>query len=313
MADNTQMIDVVAEREIMLTRHYLATKETMFALWTKAEHLAMWWGPDGFSCTKVESDPRPGGKLIIVMEGPGGFMETMTSTYREVLPPERIVVDSEVTMPDGTKVITSSYMVTFRSAGEGTDVTVQAKAGVYQEAGKLALAGMKAGWNQSLQCLDDALQGATDRELVFTRLYDAPPDKVFPLWTEEEHLAKWWGPNGFSISVESIDVRPGGRWVFVMHSPDGKDYPNRITYDEVIFPERIVYSHEGPDLANAQFHAIVTFDEMAGKTALSMRLIFPSVEAKRLNIDQYHSDVGGIETLCRLKGVVDTLRHHEQK
>jgi uncharacterized protein YndB with AHSA1/START domain len=65
--------------------------------------------------------------------------------------------------------------------------------------------------------------------IIATRVFDAPRELVFALWTDPEHLAQWWGPNGFTTTTHTFDMRPGGAWRFVMHGPDGRDYQNRIT------------------------------------------------------------------------------------
>ena len=84
---------------------------------------------------------------------------------------------------------------------------------------------------------------ATDRQLVFHRLVNAPQELVFDAWTDAAHLAKWFGPDGFSISTHSIDVKKNGTWNFTMHGPDGRNYKNKILYIEVLRPERLVYQH----------------------------------------------------------------------
>ena len=299
------MTEPLDTREITLTRIYDAPRDMIFSMWTDADHLAHWWGPDGFSAPHVVSEPRPGGALTIVMAGPD-FEETMNARYREVEAPARLVVDSTVPGPDGQPFIQSSHTVTFTDLGGRTEVTVRARASVFGPEGLGALAGMKAGWSQSLQCLDDVLTGAVDRQVLITRLYDAPPDAIFPLWVERRHLEKWWGPDGFSITVHEIDVRPGGKWRFTMHGPDGTDFPNVIVYREVRPSERLVYVHREPTDPDPPFTGIVTFEEMAGSTALSMRLVFESAEARDTVVEKYHAVEGGRQTLERLAALVGT-------
>lgn len=301
------MTDAVSSREITLTRMYDGPREEVFALWTEAEHLARWWGPDGFTAPTVESDPRPGGALLIVMAGPDGFQETMQATYRDVVPPERLVVDSVVAGADGARFIESSHTVTFAEVGGKTEVTVRARASVFRPEGLAALEGMLAGWTQSLQCLDDALTGAADRQMVYSRVYPAPPERVFPLWIAQEHLERWWGPDGFSITVDEFDPRPGGRWVFTMHGPDGSDYPNTIVFEEITPPHRLVFLHGEPGDAIAPFRFVVTFDEMAGSTALSMRQVFESPEARELVGAQFGAVEGAHQTLERLAVLVEQV------
>ncbi len=299
------MREPVGTREITSTRVYDAPRPTVFAMWTEAEHLARWWGPDGFSAPRVTSDPRPGGTLTIVMAGPD-FEETMQARYREVVAPERIVVDSVVPGPDGQPFLESSHTVTFADLGDRTEVTVTARAAVFAAAGLGALDGMQAGWNQSLQCLDDALTGAAGRQVLLTRLYDAAPDAVFALWEDPAHLERWWGPDGSTLTVDEIEVRPGGRWRFTMHGPDGRDHPDRVTFEEVVRGRRLVYTHGEPSDPEPPSTAVVTFDEVAGRTALSMRLVFASAEARDLVVDRHDPATGASQALDRLAGLVET-------
>ena len=85
------------------------------------------------------------------------------------------------------------------------------------------------------------------RSIIGKRVLDAPRALVFSVWTDPKHLTQWWGPNGFTTTTYSFDFRPGGTWRFVMHGPDGRDYQNLITFEEIVPPERIVYRHGGAD------------------------------------------------------------------
>jgi uncharacterized protein YndB with AHSA1/START domain len=141
-----------------------------------------------------------------------------------------------------------------------------------------------------------------DREIVITRVFDAPRELVFKAWTDPNHVAHWWGPRGFTTTIHEMDVRPGGVWKLVMHGPDGTDYPNKIIFDEVSPPERLVYTNSGGKKGgpSAQFQNTVTFDEQDGKTRLTMRLLFPSTEARELVAKEYGAIEGGNQTLGRL-------------
>jgi len=75
-----------------------------------------------------------------------------------------------------------------------------------------------------------------DREIGTTRIFDAPRELVFRMWTDPEHVGNWWGPTGFKTTTQLIDVRPGGQWRFIMHGPDGTDYPNKIVFVEIVEP-----------------------------------------------------------------------------
>jgi uncharacterized protein YndB with AHSA1/START domain len=140
-----------------------------------------------------------------------------------------------------------------------------------------------------------------DRELVFTRVFDAPRELVFEMWTDPRHVAQWWGPRGFTTTIHEMDVRPGGVWRLVMHGPDGTDYKNRIVFLQVVKPERLVYEHAPEkDSETVNIHVTVTFAEHDGKTALTMRMLFPSATHRDYVVRKYRADEGAHQTLDRL-------------
>ena len=134
------------------------------------------------------------------------------------------------------------------------------------------------------------------RSLVTTRVFDAPRELVWKMWTDPEHVRHWWGPRGFTNTIDRMDVKPGGHWSFVMHGPDGTNYRNEIVYREVVAPARLSYSH-GP---SPRFDVTVTFEEQGGKTRLTMRSLFESAEILRKVIETYNARQGMHETLDRL-------------
>jgi len=137
--------------------------------------------------------------------------------------------------------------------------------------------------------------------IVATRMFDAPRELVWSVWTDPQHLAQWWGPNGFSLTTSSYDARPGGVWRFVMHGPDGRDYQNRITFVEIVKPQRIVYRHGGgDDVEPVQFTTTATFEAVSTKTLLTMRMEFPSAAERDRVVKEYGADKGLAQTLARL-------------
>jgi uncharacterized protein YndB with AHSA1/START domain len=145
------------------------------------------------------------------------------------------------------------------------------------------------------------------RSIVGTREYDAPRDLVFSAFTDPNHLAQWWGPNGFKTTTLSFDMRPGGVWRFVMHGPDGRDYQNRITYEEVTPPERIVYRHGGgDDVEPVQFRQIITFEDLGGRTRIVWRGDFPTAGERDRVVKEHSADTGLVQTMARLAEYVAT-------
>ncbi|HLI11758.1 MAG TPA: SRPBCC family protein [Alphaproteobacteria bacterium] len=117
---------------------------------------------------------------------------------------------------------------------------------------------------------------ASDRELVLTRLIDAPREKLFRAWTEPALLKQWFAPLPWTTPVVEIDLRPGGANLFVMRGPDGKEFPNRGVYLEVVENERLVFTDayvaawepsEKPFMT-----AIITFADEDGKTRYTARV-----------------------------------------
>jgi uncharacterized protein YndB with AHSA1/START domain len=146
------------------------------------------------------------------------------------------------------------------------------------------------------------------RAIIGTRSFDAPRELVWEAWTDPTHLAQWWGPIGFTTTTSAFAFRPGGVWRFVMHGPDGRDYQNRVTFNEIVKPERIVYSHDGAeDVEPVQFQTMVTFEDAGAKTKLSWRMDFRSAAERDRVIKEYGADKGLVETLGRLAEYLSTL------
>jgi len=112
-----------------------------------------------------------------------------------------------------------------------------------------------------------------DREIVSTRLIDSSRELVFKAWTDPSHLVHWWGPKGFTSTFYEFDPTPGGRWRFVLHGPDGRDYKNESVFLEVVQPERIVFDH----ISGPKFRLTATFNDEAHKTRVTFRQLFETV------------------------------------
>jgi uncharacterized protein YndB with AHSA1/START domain len=121
-------------------------------------------------------------------------------------------------------------------------------------------------------------EATTDREFVHSRLLDAQQHDVFRAFAEPERLARWWGPNGFWSTFDRFDLKPGGVWRFVMHGPDGADYPNENVFRELDPPSRVVIEHVSVD---HHFFLTITFEARAGQTTVGWRQVFDTAEHKK--------------------------------
>ena len=142
--------------------------------------------------------------------------------------------------------------------------------------------------------------------IVATREFEAPRALVFEVWTDPKHLSQWWGPDGFTTTTSHFDMRVGGTWRFVMHGPDGRDYQNRITFDEINPPSLIRYHHgRGDDVEPVQFRTTVTFEELERNlTRVTLHATFPSAAERDRVVKQYGAAEGARQTLSRLADYV---------
>jgi len=142
-----------------------------------------------------------------------------------------------------------------------------------------------------------------DREIVTSRVFDAPRELVWKAWTEPDRVAQWYGPFGFTITTQEMDVRPGGVWHFVMHGPDGVDYPNEISYEQVVAMERLVYTH-GPE---PKVQVTATFAEHDGSTEVVQTALFASCAERDQVVRDFNAIEGAKETLTRLAEYLATM------
>jgi uncharacterized protein YndB with AHSA1/START domain len=440
MRTNIKSADDFSGREFVITREFAAPRELVFKAWTDPRHLAQWWGPKGFTNPVCEWDARPGGKIYDVMRAPNGTNYPMGGEYREIVPPERLVLMCGALNADGkflfeflhtatfterngkTMLTLNSCVIkttaeanryiggfetgmtlslerlanlvqtreplvvertidapvarvwqaittkeemarwffdlegfkatagfefsfavvhqgfnydhhckvmevipnwkltfTWRYEGHAGDslVTIELFAEGNQTRVKLTHAGLETfpavpafarvnfmgGWTQIIgSSLKDFVENA-DCEIVISRDFNAPRELVWEAWTNPEHVANWWGPRGFTTTIEEMDVRPGGVWKHVMHGPDGANYPNKSVFKEVVKPERIVYSHGGGRDGGPGVHFVATwtFDAPAAdKTRLTIRMVFASAADRDFVVKEFGAIEGGKQTLERL-------------
>ena len=117
----------------------------------------------------------------------------------------------------------------------------------------------------------------SDRELVLTRLIDAPREKVYRAWTEPELMKQWFAPRPWTTPVVETDVRPGGSNLIVLRGPNGEEFPNRGVYLEVVPNRRLVitdaYTRAWEPSEKPFMTVIVTFDDEGAKTRYTARAL----------------------------------------
>jgi uncharacterized protein YndB with AHSA1/START domain len=233
----------ILERETVITRIVRAKREKVWELLTNPEHLAHWWGPEGFRTTTHSMDFRAGGQWRYTMHGPDGRDYVNIVTYLAITPNERLEFrhagEGETTDACHQTLITLEPVGT---NGEHTKVTLR---GIFDSRAAMEHViktyGALEGGKQTLARLDEyALQRELDPDvLTISRVLRAPRELVWKVWTTREHLVAWLGSPEFVVSDATLDLRVGGAFQFCMRAGDGAQRWVRWTYREIVPNERL--------------------------------------------------------------------------
>jgi len=112
------------------------------------------------------------------------------------------------------------------------------------------------------------------RTVISSRIIDTLVDDVFDAYANPKKLVRWWGPNGFMLDTESIDLTEGGHWRFVFTGPDGTTYKNHLIFQRIERPHLFVVDH----LSGPKYHGAVTFDAVDNRTRVTMYWTFENVD-----------------------------------
>ena len=289
----------MAHPAFTITRTFDAPRALVFEGFTKREHLERWWGPKGFAMIASRLDLRPGGQFHYGMRAPDGTVMWGRWVFEEVAAPERIVFINAFSDEHGGLTrhplhsrwpLEMLNTITFEESQDRTTVTLSgAPIRATEEERHLFEASfdsMANGFGGSLDQLtaflaEQAEQAEAPRAFRFERTYDAPVGLVYQAWTQPEHFAMWWGLDGFTTRVLSMDVRPGGMSRYLMIGPDGTEYPTRVDYLEVEPEHHLLYLlGEDTPAGNANpFRARVSFESRGETTHVIMRVVVSTVEA----------------------------------
>ena len=148
----------------------------------------------------------------------------------------------------------------------------------------------------------------SDREIVLTRLFDAPRRLVFEAMTKPEHVKRWWGclDERYSVPICEIDLRPGGKWRFVGKGPEG-EYGFHGVYREIVVPERVVFTEIFDPFPDAESVVTSVLTEEGGKTRLTATCVYPSLEIRDMVI-QSGMARGASISYDRLEELVQELK-----
>lgn len=144
-----------------------------------------------------------------------------------------------------------------------------------------------------------------EQEIVITRTFDAPRERVFEAITDANQIPKWWGPSRYTTTVDEMDVRPGGRWRFRNHDADGTDYAFRGVYHDVVAPEYLAQTFEYEGAPRRVSLESAAFEDEGGKTRLTIRSTFQAVEDRDAMVAEGMEE-GARETWERFAALVET-------
>lgn len=140
------------------------------------------------------------------------------------------------------------------------------------------------------------MENTENRELRITKTLKAPIELVWEVWTNPDHIANWWGPNGFTNTIHTMDVAEGGEWTLTMHGPDGTNYPNRSIYREIVPFKKIVFEHFNP-----HFITTVLFEAKGEETTMDWTGLFDSAEMLEIVIKAHRAKEGQKENVEKLE------------
>ncbi|HPG09570.1 MAG TPA: SRPBCC domain-containing protein [Saprospiraceae bacterium] len=147
------------------------------------------------------------------------------------------------------------------------------------------------------------MENTNNRQLEITRLLHAPIELIWEAWTNPEHLVHWWGPNGFSNTIQTLDFREGGEWKMTMHGPDGTNYPNRSIFKEIILHQKIVFEHFNP-----HFITTVLFESRGKDTFMSWNNLFDTAEMFEIVVKAHRADEGMKQNVEKLEQFLEQLK-----
>ena len=228
---------------ITLVRIYDAPLSSVWEAWTIPEEVAQWWGPRGFTLTTHRHDLRTGGHWHYTMHGPDGTDYENTTKYLDVVPMQRMVYDHGGHQ-DRPPLFRVTALFTERDGRTQLDMSMTfATPEIATEMrGFIRKAGGEATWDRLAEYLGKRLNDS--ERFVITRSFDAPIERVYAMWTDPDHLARWLPPTGSTMTFLRKEPRVGGTSFYTMTMANGAVMHGRVSYLALEPPNRIVYTQQ---------------------------------------------------------------------
>lgn len=226
--------------EIYISRIYEAPVEIVWDAWTDPAKVAQWWGPRGFTLTNHSKDLRPGGLWIYTMHGPDGTDYPNRTLYHEVEPLKKLVYDHGATED---RPALFRVTVLFEEVDGKTQMEMTMALPTAEEAEQtrkmIKEKGGNATWDRLAEFVGEATQS---RHLfVINRSFNAPPETLCSMWTNQDHLTKWLPPAGFDMEILEGEIAPGKSIFFRTTNHFDVTLHARFAYQEIDTPNRLLY------------------------------------------------------------------------
>jgi len=272
MAPATETLHEV-EPILELDRVFDAPAALLFDMWIDDEHIKRWLPILGARITAFHAQVRNGGQWQATIRQPDGTETGLSGVYREIVPHQRLVLTHQFSGGPQTLVT-----VRFVDLGNGRTRMSLRQVGFGRHDIRDA---HEAGWNESFNTLERYAVEAKarlgqpvppdeKRVLEIDRVFDGPRALVFKMWTEPQHLVRWWGPKGWHLSHCEMDFQVGGTFRCCMSSPEQPEHWLRATYREIRAPERLSFTYANDADGHDMLIVIDFFDE-GGKTRMKFR------------------------------------------
>jgi uncharacterized protein YndB with AHSA1/START domain len=295
--NNTEFIALPGRQEVIVTRMIHAPREVVFKTVTDPLLVPRWWGPRRLTTTVHKMTVMPGGMWRFLQRDKEGKEFGFHGVYHDVIIPERLVYTMEYEgMPGHATFIIDDFI-------DKNGMTIMISKTIFQsieDRDQMIQWQMEEGSTEITDRLNELLakddnqnrkeatmthQEGNGKSISISRVFNAPRERVWQRWTDPEQYMCWWGPKDFTAPYAKFDLRPGGKYLYCMRGPDGKEYWGTGIYKEIIEKNRLVYTDSfadeygnvvassyyglGSDLP-MEMEVELTLEDLDGKTRMTL-------------------------------------------
>ncbi len=324
MSQNKVSLAEAETTGLVIERVFDAPRDLVWKAWTDPARLSRWWGPAGFTMQVARLDLRSGGIFHYGMKSATGQMMWGKFVYHDVSAPERMVFISSTSDEAGNTARNPfnpawplQVINTLTLTEEDGKTKLTLRGGPYEatdnERQSFAenTGNVQRGFKGTFDQLENYLAKQTvftilpgKQEILITRVFDAPRERVFKLYTDPARIGEWWGPAIYRTTVDEMEPRAGGRWRYVQQGSDGVTHGFHGVYHECLSPERLVFTFEYEGVPGHVILETVRFEDLNGKTKMIDHSVFQSLE-DRDGMVQAGMEGGASELIERLAALVE--------